>query len=459
MNRAIELKWLFRISFVLGLGFFILRTAFIHRGLPIILSTGKGPLDISDYFLSLLPCGLYGIAFILLFVFFHVYLRVKLPQTDPFILPSIMFLSGIGLLMMLRLSPDLAYYRNEAITSLLVRTPNAQLKDNVLALAQVGMKQLVFIGIGILAAIFTINLANPWVLNWCSSKKYFWIFLSVGLVAATLVFGTTVNGRRLWLFGFQTVEAVKLLVLLFMAAFFYEKGRVLSLHGLGLRQWLVQVCPFFVMWLAALIPLFIQKDMGPTIVIFAVFFLMLWWAGGKSSVTFVFLAATIVACYVSYKCGFPPILKERMDILLDPFSRSESMSRALWSLTSGGSLGSGLGYGTPYTIPEVQSDYNFTAICEELGLCGAGAVLILYAVLVYRCFRVAYRSSNTYCKALAASIGSLIGIQAFLIMAGNLGLLPMTGITLPFISYGGSSMLMTFVLLGIIMRLSDRCHE
>jgi cell division protein FtsW (lipid II flippase) len=141
-------------------------------------------------------------------------------------------------------------------------------------------------------------------------------------------------------------------------------------------------------------------------------------------------------------------------MVADPFGRSESMSRVLWAISSGGLTGSGMGYGQAHRIPEVQSDFSFVAVCEEMGFVGGFAVILAYAALIVRCLRIASAADNVYKKTLVTGIATLIGIQSFLIICGNLGGIPLTGITLPLVSYGGSALLINFLMIGIVLRIS-----
>ncbi len=460
MKRNTELSYLLPVLLVISLGFLLLSAGHADRSLTDSLITKDGPLDISAYSLAVFPNSLYPAFFVLSFILLHVYMRVRLPESDPFILPTVAFLAGIGLIMMLRLSPDLAITRNEVILSVIARNPDAQIRNNVSALLQLGQKQLFFSIAGILALIISINVFNDRVFARISSKKYFWVLLSVVLIIATLLFGTKINGKRLWLFGFQTVEMVKFLMVLFMASYIYEKGKGISIAGTtGLRSWPLYGGPFLVMCFFALTPLFIQGDLGPTIVIFAVFILLFHYAGNRDFITLLFVLIIFAVGYISYKSGFPHIVRERFDMLIDPFGRSESISRVLWSISSGGLWGSGIGYGQPYRIPEVQSDYNFAAICEEMGLMGAISILLAYAVFIWRCFKIASKTENIYKKTLVTAIATMIGVQSFIIISGNLNSIPMTGITLPFVSYGGSSMMMTFLMTGIVLKISGEKIE
>jgi cell division protein FtsW (lipid II flippase) len=201
-------------------------------------------------------------------------------------------------------------------------------------------------------------------------------------------------------------------------------------------------------------PILIQGDLGPTFLLLTVFLLLFYYAGNRNLVTLLFIFLVALGGYVSYKTGYPHIVKDRFDMLFDPFGRSENMARVLWSISSGGIWGAGIGYGQPYRIPEVQSDFNFAAICEEIGLIGAVSLVLAYSIFVLRCFRIAANTTNIYKKTLIMGTAVLVGVQAFIIIAGNLNSIPMTGITLPFVSYGGSSMVMNFLLSGIVLKIS-----
>jgi cell division protein FtsW (lipid II flippase) len=454
-KRNQERKYLLFLLLIISLGFLLLFSSYVDKGVSATLTTKDGELDISYYFLSLFPNAFYAFFFVAVFLLMHLYIRIKLPDADPLILPAVAMLSGIGLIILLRLSPDLALSRNDAIQAILSRNPEANIKNNVLVLAQLGMKQFLFIVSGILLMILSINIFNIRSFSWLSSKKYFWVFLSTMLIIATLLLGTEINGRSLWLFGFQTVELVKLLMLFFIAGYIYEKGRgIMTYRQTGFNVWINYTGPFIVMWFFAIIPLFIQRDLGPTFLMFVVFLLMFYYAGNRNFVTVSFLMLIMITGYIFYKTGYPPVVHERFEMMFDPFGRSESMSRVLWSISSGSIFGSGIGYGQPHRIPEVQSDFNFTVICEEMGFAGGTVVILAYAVFIHRCFKIASQTENKYKKTLVTGIAVLFGVQSFIIIFGNLGVIPMTGITLPLISYGGSSMLMNFIMAGIVLRIS-----
>ena len=454
-NRKTELKYLLIVLPLTAAMFLMAYLSFIDREIPTVLESVTGPLDIARYFKTFFPNALYGLIFCTAFGAVHIVMRKKLPDADPYILPAVALLAGIGAVMMFRLSPDLADIRNSAIMYIMKKSPEAGVTNNVLLLAQLGTKHFLRVMLGMLLMVGVFYAFNKRVRAWLSTKKYLLIALSMGLIFLTLMAGTKIHGRSLWLWGFQTVEFVKLLMLLFISGYLYEKGKAIeATRKEKLRSWLPYAGPFFAMWFFALLPLFIQKDLGPTFLIFSVFLVMLHWAGIRGGVSLLFVALIGAAGYFSYKFGYPSMVRTRFDILFDPFGNSESMARALWAISSGGFWGSGIGYGQPHSIPIVHSDYNFTAICEELGMIGGFSVILLFAVLVFRCFRIASGTDHMYRKALVMGIGTMIGLQAFIIIAGNLGIIPLTGITLPFISYGGSSMFIHFIMIGMVLKIS-----
>jgi cell division protein FtsW (lipid II flippase) len=460
LQRTRERSYLFAVLSLLCVMFFLTYLSFFDRGISSVLITQSGLLDISDYFLSPFPNSVYGVLFLLLFLLVHLFLRLKVPHADPFILPIVVLLSGIGFVMVFRFSPDMAIARNDAIQAVIGSEPGLKVTDNVLNLAQLGMRQMIFIVSGVLVMLAALYVFNKKTFAWLSSKKYIWVLLSIVLVIATLILGSEKNGRRLWLLGFQTVELVKLLMLFFIAGYIYERGRGIDAYkNTSLTIWSRHAGPFMAIWFFALVPLLIQRDIGPTFLIFVMFLLMFYYSGTPSRIIAAIVLAIIGITYISYIAGFPSIVHERFSMAIDPFTRSEGMSRAIWSISSGGIFGTGIGYGQSYRIPVVQSDYNFSAICEEMGLIGAISVVSAYILFAHRCYRISGVTTNLYKRTLVVGIALLITLQAFTIIAGNLGIIPMTGITLPFVSYGGSSMLVNFLMAGIVLRISGERDE
>lgn len=459
MNRQKEIHWLVPILSLIALGCLLAYLAFADRQIPVSLFTPNGTLNLAPYFQTPYPNLLYGPLFFALFLLIHLFLRLCLPKADPFILPVLALLSGLGLILTLRLSPDLATSRSEVLLALLSRHPNIPVKDNIQTLAQLGMKQFIFITLGGLLMILTIKGLQQRTFSWLSFKKYFWVIVSAGLIILTLLSGKKINGRSLWLFGFQTVELVKLLMLFFIAGYVYEKGKGLLIYQGGrFKSWLVYAGPFVVMTFFALIPLFIQGDLGPTFLLLLVFLLLFHVSGSPYKVTGFFIFFVAIGGWLAYQIGFPAMVRTRFDLFIYPFERNESLARVLWSLSSGGLTGAGIGYGQPFQIPEVQSDFTFAGLCEELGFVGGATVIATYLILLWRCFKVAGATSHVYKKILSLGIGTLIGVEAGIIILGNLAVIPLTGITLPLISYGGSSLLVHFLMIGILLKISGEDH-
>jgi cell division protein FtsW (lipid II flippase) len=436
-------------------GMWLLQAGVMDRNVSPGFFTFEGVFYSGSVFFYVHPNALAAFFFMFIFVLSHVFIRLRLPDADPFLLPVVAILTGLGLIVMLRLSPDLAVARDEAIRFIINRMPDAHVAKSVDNFAQLGWRHLISIVLGVLVMIGSALIFTHRTISWLSSKKYLWVFCSVILVSATLQFGTLINGRRLWLFGFQTVELVKFFMILFMAGYIYEKGKGIAFFMQGsFRSWVSYSGPFIAMCFLILVPLYIQKDLGPTVLLFLTAITMLYFAGTRYVVTLFFVLLIICSASLFYETGYPPVVRERFDAFFDPFHNNEAMSRVLWAVSQGAIYGTGIGYGQPHRIPVVQSDFNFVAICEEMGFAGGLAVLLLFLLLIQRCFVITRREENLYKKTLVVGIAAMIALQMLIIVCGNVGMIPLTGITLPFMSYGGSSMLVNFFMAGILLKIS-----
>lgn len=452
MDHTKDIRYLLVILLLVSLGILLVNASFLDKGIVDIVQEPRETIYLANAF--------YAPGFVLLYLLAFAVVRLRLPHADPFILPVIALLSGLGFIMILRLSPDLTFARSEALRSLLNANPHAKVTDNLITLSQLGIKYFTHMTLGILVMVLTIFGLNNRGFSWLSSKKYLWVMISVAVVLVTLLMGVEINGRRLWLFGFQTVELVKVLMLLFIAGYLYEHWRgIVFYRESGNRFWLKYSGPFVAMWFFALIPLYVQKDLGPVVLIFIVFLLMFFYAGNRNAITLIFISVLVVVGYLSYQIGYPHVVRERFDALFDPFNNSEAMTRVLWSLSSGGWMGTGIGYGEPYRMPEVQSDFSFAAICEEMGFIGGCAVILAYALFIFRCFHISLKVDNRYQKMIIIGIATLMAVQTSIIILGNLVVIPLTGITLPFISYGGSSLIVNFLMAGIVICISNQQSE
>ncbi|HYN69467.1 MAG TPA: FtsW/RodA/SpoVE family cell cycle protein [Candidatus Eisenbacteria bacterium] len=379
----------------------------------------------------------------------HLTLIVAGRRTDQVLLPTIGLLGGIGLLLMERLPQDLAGGLGG------------------LAQAQLGWLML---SIGT-ATVLAIGVRND---AWLRRYKYTWAALGVGLLLLVFVFGRDVNGARLTLavgpLSGQPSELLKVILVVFLAGYLSENRPLLVDESVRVGPLRLPpfpyLAPMVAMWAIALAIVVVQRDLGAALLFFAVFLLLLYVATARISYVVVGLFAFVAGAAVLYR--FLEHVRTRVDIWLDPFADAQGAGfqvvQALHAFARGGILGTGLGNGLPTIggrppIPALHTDFPFAALGEELGLIGILAILGLYLVLVERGLRIAASAADEFRAILAAGLSLVIGVQAFIIAAGNLKLIPLTGITLPFISYGGSSLLANGVVVGLLIALSDRGVE
>ncbi len=392
------------------------------------------------------PTILWGIGFAVVLLFTYGLSRWLAPQGDDLLFISASVLIGLGLAVLYRLGPAEAALRQQP------------------AFQTLALRQAVWIGFGFVIYLSILYFVTERVLLQISRWKYIYIWLAVALILITALWGRKINGRRLWLgigpFTFQSIELVKLLILFFIASYFSER-RFIPIRHLGRLHVprLKTVGPYLLVWGLALAPVFLQGDLGPTFLLFTVF-LCMFYVG--SPVRTPLVAGILLTCMMGVVCyawGKPTIVRTRVDMWLQPFSHCESMTQAFWSFSAGGWFGTGLGKGMPEQIPVVHSDFNIAAIAEELGLFGSLSVLLIYLAFFTRGYIIAIRSNDRFHTMLATGILVLLGMQTLIILGGVTQLLPLTGITMPFISYGGSSMLVNFIMLGILTKLSEGCDN
>jgi cell division protein FtsW (lipid II flippase) len=293
--------------------------------------------------------------------------------------------------------------------------------------------------------------------------KYTWLLLSLALLAVTFVFGTEINGARLWIsvgpFQAQPSEIVKVTLAIFLAAYLEDKRDLLG------SSWKVgpfhlpplpYLLPMGLMWAASLLVLVVQNDLGSALLFFGVFLVMLYVASGRPLYVVIGLLSFALACWSAYE-AFNRIglrVQNWLDPWQDPLDAGYQQVQSDYALASGGLFGTGLGLGRPWLIPEVHTDFVFSAIGEELGLIGTLAILALYGVLVMRGFAIALRVQDGFARLVAVGLTTILGLQTLIIVGGVIRLIPLTGITLPFISYGGSSLLTNFLIVGLLMHIS-----
>jgi len=376
-------------------------------------------------------------------------------RTDQILLPTVGLLGGISLLLMARLPQELV-----------AKT----LGPYVLGL---GPMQLVWllVALAVLAVLAIVVRSD----NWLRLYKYTWAAAGIGLLLLVFVIGREEpGGARLSICAGpicgQPSELLKVILVVFLAGYLAD-NRVL----LATRSWRVgplrlpplpYLLPMLAMWGLALAVVVVQRDLGAALLFFLVFLGMLYIATGRALYVLAGLVAFMAGGAVLYQVL--PYVQQRIDTWLNPFTdplgAGYQTVRALFAFGRGGFLGTGLGAGLPYVgsipaIPAIHTDFAFTALSEELGLLGALAILGLYLVVAERGMRVAATAEDDFRSLLAAGLTLVLLVQAAIIVGGNAKLIPLTGITLPFISYGGSSLLANAVVVGLLLALSDRGVE
>ena len=375
----------------------------------------------------------------------HLALVLAGRRTDQILLPTVGLLGGIGLLLMERLPQTLAG-----------------------SLGGLARTQLVWLVIGLaIVAVLAVAVRSD---VWLRRYKYTWAAAGVVLLLLTFLFGHDVNGARLSLsigpVTGQPSELLKVILVVFLAGYLSENRPLLvdestRIGPLRLPP-LPYLAPMVAMWAIALGIVIVQRDLGAALLFFAVFLLLLYVSTARVGYVVAGLGAFVVGAGALYFL-FGHV-RTRIDIWLDPFADPSGAGyqvvQALHAFARGGLIGTGLGGGLPTIagrppIPALHTDFPFAALGEELGLVGILAILGLYLVLLERGLRIASAAQDEFRAILAAGLSLVIGVQAFIIAGGNLKLIPLTGITLPFVSYGGSSLLINLIGMGILLNVSQ----
>jgi cell division protein FtsW (lipid II flippase) len=382
----------------------------------------------------------------------HLVLVLAGRRVDEILLPAVAFLGGVGLLLMQRLPQDLV------------------VQDVGPWTLGLGGLQLLWLGIALaVATTVAVGMRSD---RWLRLYKYTWAAAGLVLLALTFVFGSEVNGSRLTLelgpISGQPSELLKVILVVFFAAYLAENRVLLAdarvrLVGPISVPPLPYLAPIVAMLALALGIVVVQRDLGAALLFFAVFLGLLFLATGR--LIDVVLGLLLFAAGFAALAALFPHVQDRIAIWLDPWSdplgTGYQLVQALHAFARGGLLGTGLGAGLPLIagrlpIPAVHTDFPLAAIGEELGMVGVVAVLAAYLVIVERGLRIAAASRDDFRALLAAGLALVVGLQAAIIAGGNLKLIPLTGITLPFVSYGGSSLLANALVVGILLALSDR---
>jgi cell division protein FtsW (lipid II flippase) len=365
----------------------------------------------------------------------HIANRRLAPDANPIVLPIASLLNGIGYVFVARLNHAQAQFQAEWSV------------------------------VGVFAYVATLWLVRR--TRDLDRYRYLLLLVGLGLLLTPLLphIGEDIGGERLWVhFGplsFQPVELAKLALVVFFASYFTEKRELLALPTLRVGNRLLPdprtLGPILVAWGFSLLIMTAERDVGFSLLIFVVFVLMLWMTTGRVAYLLVgvvlFAIGTFVGAHLFTQVG------ERISVWIDPWKHATTSGYQVvqgeYALGSGGLTGTGLGLGHPNLIPVVTSDFIFAAIGEELGLLGTTAIVVAFVVLVGAGLRIALTARSEFTKLLAAGFTLTIGLQAFFIMAGIVRLLPLTGVTLPFVAYGGSSLLANYVLVALLVRASN----
>ena len=379
----------------------------------------------------------------------HLVLTVDGRRRDQVLLPVVGLLMGLSVLLMSRLPQDHVIQRFGSLELPLVSL------------------QLLWIGLSLgIASFIAVGLRDDLVLR---SYKYTWAVAGIVLLLLVFVLGDETNGARLTLhigpFAGQPSELLKIILVVFLAAYLADNRALLAgqdsrLGPLRLPP-LLYLLPMLLIWGLALATVVIQRDLGAALLFYGVFLLLLYVATQRRDLLALGVVLFIVGGVALY--AFFPHVQERVQIWLDPFATAQGAGfqivRGLYALGRGGVLGTGLGAGLPGvggapSIPAVHTDFVFAALGEELGLVGSLAILALYAVFAERGLRIAAGARDEFRTLLAAGLTLVIVVQAAIIVAGNAKLIPLTGITLPWIAYGGSSMLAGGIVLGLLLAVA-----
>ena len=316
-----------------------------------------------------------------------------------------------------------------------------------------GIKQIALFGVGI-ALFFATYFIIKKVKNW---HKYTNVYLGVSLALylGTLLFGTSIGGAKNWIniggLGFQPSEVIKILFVFFIASYYSNVGKYKKKFKEKTSLIFMAISYSFMGFL------FLQKEIGTAVLLFLVFNVLFYvYEENRKLIGLNFIGAIVMAVVGYMLFGHVRI---RVDIWLDPWKdiagRGYQIAQSLFAIGTGGLFGTGIGLGYPDFIPEVHTDFIFSAICEEMGLFTGIGVIMLFMIMVYRGIKIALEQDNLFYRILALGITATIGFQAFIILGGVINMIPLTGITLPFISYGGSSLISGFICLVILQVASE----
>lgn len=389
---------------------------------------------------------------VLFAVLLHMILRRRASEADPLILPIAVALNGLGIAMIYRL--DLATIAAGGAELFAFR----QVMWTALAMA--------------FAAIVILYIPSQLFL-----RRYVYTAMAVGILLLLLpllpVIGTTINGATLWIsaFGvtFQPGEIAKIALIIFFAGYLVNRKDSLAVVGRKIFGVRIprgrELGPILVIWLASIGVLVLQRDLGTSILYFGLFLVMIYVATGRAFYAGIGVAMLITGGLVASRVL--DYVSRRFDAWLNPFDKdnydavggSYQIVQGIFGMAKGGLFGSGLGGGVPQLVPLAESDFIIASLAEELGLIGFFAILALYFLLVTRGLKVAFRHSDEFAKLMAVGFSFVIALQLFVVIGGVTRILPLTGLTTPFLAAGGSSLLANWIIIAMLLRLSDSATD
>ncbi len=314
-----------------------------------------------------------------------------------------------------------------------------------------GARQILWVGLGM--AVFFLAYVIYYHIKFWDRLWFLYAAAGIALFVTTLVIGKEVNGSKNWIdigpISFQPSEIIKICYIMFLSCHYSGSWNkpFLKISPMLMTGGVTYVYILFLM---------LQRDWGTILVIFSIFIFMIYVYEKKRWFLFANVLAALAVAYIGYKYLYH--IQVRVGVWLDPWQdvsgKGYQISQSLFAIASGGYFGRGLGNGSPEYIPEVHTDFIFSAICEEMGVFGGAAVIILFFLLAYRCFKITLEAENPYNKAVGLGLTLMFALQTFIIIGGVIKFIPLTGITVPFVSYGGSSIVVSFASLGIMQAIS-----